>query len=209
MAGIARFISKRLKIARFWRSQKSTTGFCFIHINKCGGTSVEAFFDLPKIHDSAAQRIKKIGRSRWDNNFTFAVVRNPYARVISHYKYRLKTNQTKLKEKPLSLNQWIHAAYGEKDPKYYNKPLMFAPCFEWLSVEGEIVINKWIKLEEISSNWQEICASVGVDFEPLSNKNKTSNNTVDEAIAKLDERSIAIINRHFSIDFATFGYDKF
>ncbi len=199
-------IKKHYKINRFWHHQKNTQGFCFIHINKCGGTSVEAFFDLPKIHDTVSQRIAKIGLERWRNNFTFALVRNPYSRVLSHFKYRLKTNQTNLRSADLNVNEWIKQAYGDKNPRFYNKPQMFAPCFEWLSYNNEIFVDKWVKLENVASEWANVCAATGVEYLPLSNKNTTSNNTIENAIEQLDQSSLDIINDHFKIDFETFDY---
>lgn len=207
-----RLLSRRhrkwLRKQRFWFGQKYLDRYSFIHINKCGGTSVERFLGLPKHHDTAARRIARIGRGRWDRNYTFALIRHPYAKAVSHYRYRVKTNQTGLRDDGIELNAWIHRAYGAKDPRYYNRPLMFAPCFRWLSVDGKIVVDDVVKLEEIDERWPDICRRIARPYRPLRQKNATSGTTTQEALSLLDDESRAILNTHFAIDFAQFDYRR-
>ena len=179
--------------------------FAFIHINKCGGTSIEAALDLPKRHDTARQRRDKIGAAQWQRIPSFAVVRNPYAKVSSHYRYRVKTNQTGLGSGSMGLNEWVRRAYGEKDPECYNNPLMFAPCIDWITDEaGEIMVNLVIRLEEIDIRWHQIEALIGKTA-VLSKENATSRKE-DATEDSLNSESIQIINNHFKKDFETFGY---
>lgn len=179
--------------------------FAFIHINKCGGTSIEKALDLPKIHDTARQRRDKIGAARWEQIPSFTLIRNPYSKVCSHYRYRVKTNQTGLGSDRIGLNEWINRAYGEKDPKYYDKPLMFAPCIDWITDEaGNIMVDLVIRLEEIDISWYQIEALIGKAAD-LSTANATSSKQGDTEDS-LDTKSIAIINDHFKKDFDTFGY---
>lgn len=131
--------------------------FAFIHINKCGGTSIEAALDLPKIHDTARQRRDKIGAARWERIPSFALVRNPYAKVASHYRYRVKRNHTGLGSDSIGLNEWVHQAYGEKNPEYYDNPLMFAPCIDWITDEArEVMVDLVVRIEEIDISWHQI-----------------------------------------------------
>lgn len=190
----------------FWFKQKYVDGYSFIHINKCGGTSIERFLGLPKVHDTALRRIKRIGQERWDRNYTFALVRNPYAKVVSHYRYRLKTGQTGLGDGRIDLNEWVHLTYGDRDPRYVNKPLMFEPCFHWVSIGGRIVVDDIIRLEDIDAHWSDVCAKIGVAYEPLRTRNATAGTSTEDAIALLDARSRTIINDHFAADFAQFDY---
>lgn len=191
---------RKLKVRRVIYGQ-----FAFIHINKCGGTSIEAALDLPKIHDTARQRRDKIGAARWERIPSFALVRNPYAKVASHYRYRVQTNQTELGSSNINLNEWVRRAYGEKNPEYYDNPLMFAPCTDWITDEaGEVMVDLVVRFEEIDSNWHQIEALIGKGA-VLLKENATSRkqgNTEDS----LDSESIAIINDHFKRDFETFRY---
>jgi chondroitin 4-sulfotransferase 11 len=194
-----------LRRVRFLLRQRAAGRFVFIHINKCGGTSVEAALGIPcKIHDTARARRLKIGRRRWEEAFTFALVRHPYARAISLYKFRVRTNQTGLGDKPIALNDWVRATFGEKDPAYYDKPLMFAPCFDWLSDgNGRIIVDHAAKLEAIDAEWPTIEARTGRTA-ALPVHNASGPGPAPEA---LDPTSRRIVQGHFQKDFEEFGYE--
>ena len=70
--------------------------FIFVHINKTAGSSIEEALGLRFRHRTAGDIISEIGIAAWRKNFTFAVVRNPWDKVLSHYSYRIDTNQTGL-----------------------------------------------------------------------------------------------------------------
>ena len=91
--------------------------FVFVHLHKCGGTSIERALDqdtqwndvvlgstkygekIQKVyeekfgiykHSSAAEIKKVIGDELWNEYFTFSIVRHPIDRMVSFYEY-LKT----------------------------------------------------------------------------------------------------------------------
>ncbi|MEA1988675.1 MAG: sulfotransferase family 2 domain-containing protein, partial [Pseudomonadota bacterium] len=74
--------------------------FVFIHIGKTGGTSVEKILNIPHEHKIALDKMQEIGIDKWNSKLKFAIVRNPWDKVVSHYHYRVKTNQTQLRDKP-------------------------------------------------------------------------------------------------------------
>ena len=189
----------------FIREQRRTGTFVFIHINKCGGTSVEQALGLPKIHDTARARRDKLGAERWAAMARFSIVRHPYDKVASHYKYRIKTDQTGLAGRPVDLNEWVRRAYGDRDPAFYDKPLMFAPCRDWLvDADGTLMVDHVAKLETIDADWPKIQALIGTDA-ALPHANATRH--IARASDQLDTASRAIIAKRFAPDFEMFGYD--
>ena len=198
-------IRHRLRYFRYLIRQRRSGQYVFIHINKCGGTSVEAALGIPiKLHDTARLRRLKIGRRRWEQAFTFALVRHPYSRVISLYKFRVQTNQTGLGDKPVELNAWIRAAFGKKDPAYYDKPRMFLPCFDWVSDRsGRIIVNYIAKLETIEEQWPVIQERTG-KAAPLPLRNASGPGLGWDV---LDDEARRIIQKHFLKDFEAFGYE--
>jgi hypothetical protein len=91
--------------------------FVFVHLHKCGGTSIERALDEemqwndivlgsteygekiqklyqnrfgPYKHSSALEIKKLIGNPLWEEYFTFSIVRHPIDRIVSFYEY-LKT----------------------------------------------------------------------------------------------------------------------
>lgn len=178
--------------------------FCFVHINKCGGTSVEKALGIHvKNHDTALQHRERVGMVAWENMFTFSVVRHPYDKVCSHYRYRVKTNQTGLADGHLSLDDWVKEAYGNKNPQYYENPLMFAPCSTWLEDDkGEVIVDFVAKLEDIERDWCYIQGRLGVNT-PLGVENSTANTVRSN---ELSQNSKIILKKHFHKDFLLFGY---
>ena len=63
----------------------------FIHPSRCSGTSIEKslstglFTSIAK-HHSASSAKNLCGSDKWTNSFKFAIVRNPFDRVISMYR---------------------------------------------------------------------------------------------------------------------------
>lgn len=78
-----------------------------IHIPKCGGTTIEKilgtcspkeYYCIPKIKPDQKKslqhytylELKRDLEIDWSRFFVFSVVRNPYSRIVSEYKYRKK-----------------------------------------------------------------------------------------------------------------------
>jgi hypothetical protein len=97
-----------------------TKYFCpysFIHINKTGGSSIEKALHAPLIHETALTFRERIGRRRWEERFSFAIVRNPWDRAVSHFHYRKMTNQTGLRNTPMGFKDWLKRVYIERSPE--------------------------------------------------------------------------------------------
>ena len=195
----------RLRYYDYLLRQRLGGRYVFIHINKCGGTSVEAALGIPvKIHDSARVRRQKLGASRWDDAFTFAVVRHPYSRLISLYKYRILTNQTALGQRPIGINDWLREIYERRNPAYHDKPLMFAPCFDWVSdAGGRIIVDYLGRLETIGEDWPLIQARTGsTAVLPVRNASGAG-----PGWDVLEPATRSLIQQHFAKDFEVFGYE--
>lgn len=200
---LRQFFPARSAAELYLDAQARSGTFAFIHINKCGGTSVEKALGLPKIHDTAQQRRSRVGDDRWAQMFSFALVRHPFDKVCSHYRYRVKTNQTGLGDTPLPLNEFVRRAYGERDPRLYDKPLMFAPCLAWLTdTSGAMMVTHVARLEDIATEWPLICAQIGRDV-PFPQANRTERGTTG---SELSPENKVLIRDLFAADFDAFGY---
>ena len=196
----------RLRCWRYLLEQRLAGRYVFIHINKCGGTSVEAALGIPKMHDTALARRRKIGSRRWEQAFTFAIARHPFDKAVSLYRYRLRTNQTGLGTNPIKLNDWVRRTFQEKDPAYYDQPLMFAPCFTWVSdTRGDVIVDYIARLETIDADWPIIQERTG-ERAALPKRNSARGER-PAARDALDVDARRILQAHFRPDFETFGYD--
>ena len=71
--------------------------FVFIHMSKTGGTSIVSIFgEAFQKHNTSKEVIEIIGKKKWNEVYKFSVVRNPWDRAHSWYKFRVKHNQQKI-----------------------------------------------------------------------------------------------------------------
>lgn len=179
--------------------------FVFIHINKCAGTSVGKALGLPKKqHLTALEVIAEIGEPAWREAFKFTIVRNPWDKVVSHYKHRIKTNQTRMGEQPITFKDWVAATYsGRREPAYYDQPKMFQQQVEWLKNRKDKVEIDYVgRFEDMSGSFAEIARRIGVDA-TLPHLNRTESS---DFRSYYDDATIGMIARWFADDIAQFEY---
>ena len=180
------------------------SNYVFIHINKCAGGAIEAALGLKRLHMTAEEYINVLGREKWDNTFSFSFVRNPWDKVVSHYHYRVATNQTELGENSMDFNEWVRLSYEENDPYYYDQPLMFMPQIQWLTDnEGKIVANHIGRFENLQLDFDEVCTKIGVKPPPLPHVRKTVRGNYKEYY---NPKTREIIAKWFAQDIEEFGY---
>ena len=149
--------------------------FAFVHINKTGGTSIAQAIGLKrKVHYTACELKQMMGGSKWKKAYKFSFVRNPWYKVVSHYKYRVQTNQTMMREIPIDFSDWVKVTYSpNKDSYYYNKPRMFMPQVEWLRDEkGKICFDMIGRFEYLESDFRKLVKLLGIDVN-LPHLNRT------------------------------------
>lgn len=202
----------RKKIFRFLqqnsRSQIRKGGkrdFIFIHINKTAGTSVSKTIGLhSKQHLTVKQIIDIVGQDAFANCYKFCFVRNPWTRVVSHYNYRVKTNQTMMVDKQINFKDWVRVTYGHpKDPFYYDIPQMFQPQVEWIKdYNGKIACDFIGRFESLVDDFEKIKSAIGISCE-LPHLNRTYKINLRDYF---DEGTIEIIAEWFNEDIRIFDY---
>lgn len=177
----------------------------FIHINKTGGTSVSDALGLNKSHLTVKEIIDLIGEENFESSYKFAAVRNPWDKVLSHYKYRVKTNQTDLGTKTIPFPEWVVKTYGKnKDPFYYDKPKMFQPQVDWLKdYHNRINVNEIMKFEDLSKEFEKVSKHLGLHIN-LPHLNRTTKTNYKEFY---DDHSKSIITDWFAEDLDIFNYE--
>lgn len=183
----------------------SAKPFVFVHINKTGGSSIEQALARPLAHKTAREYIAEMGWLAWQQHYTFSVVRNPWDKVVSHYHWRIHTNQTALAERPLAFSEWVKRAYGEQDPVYYDKPKMFMPAIDWLVDEsGQLVVKKIARFEHLAQDFQSICETLGIQRKlphlkktPREHYHHCYDDESQQIIADWFKRDIELFDYHF------------
>ena len=183
----------------------------FIHINKCGGTSIKKVLSnkpgvvIPK-NDNL---IKMSNSDLWSSYNKFTIIRNPYSRILSLHgmlnrqnkKYNLDdvlkiiTNDNiAYKNTPLNGNSYIKRHGLKLTHPHYS-----------IYKNGEIIVDHIFKLENINFDWVEIQKMLPIKDElPILNKSKFYS---EKDFNLFNKDQIILINEYFKDDFITFNYN--
>ena len=181
-------------------NHKYRSDFNFIHINKCGGTSItNAIGQKYKLHDLAIERRIYLGH-KWEKAFNFSVVRNPYSRIVSLYNYQIKNNYINQNIK-LSLYDWIEKFFIQDTGRQSQKWRMYLNQKSWIYFEDKLLVNKYYKLETIYNDWEDIIRQCKQPYRALPKLNAT-----DRGEINLTGEEMRLVNRVFKNDFEAFKY---
>lgn len=220
----------------------------FVHIPKCGGQSVEIAFlndlglgwnhrsplllrpnDDPEVgpprlaHLTYKQYIKfnYLSERLWKKYFSFTVVRNPYSRVESFYKYLGFDGAVSFNT---FVTQWL--------PKLFNGDMAWflMPQVEYFCKDdGSISVDEVVKLEKLNNKLPSLLNRVGIDITEIPHVNKSENSNEKNAgifhrfckaregvfewkwrinkDLKWSPEAIAVANALYQRDFKTLEYD--
>jgi len=136
--------------------------FCFIHIPKCGGSSICDTLecrhpDGDKQHQTLEDILTQVSVDVFNKSFSFTVIRNPWDRVVSWYHFfnTQITNKT-----DHSFNDWVLNDCpflwnsGNSKLQWMEQHRFYIDQYE---VTERVKIKKIYKLHELEQHWPEIC----------------------------------------------------
>ena len=193
----------------------------FIHIPKCGGTTIEGLFEQLKFDTFLAPKDYREVRKylklppthfdismienmfRLDAIYSFAIVRNPYDRILSDYKWaKTRTNNTQFFQK-MSFEEFCFHCFKEYSNNSGYLANHITPQHQFVSNN----VNKVFKLERgLEAAVEEVFTDIGVQLNQKLVLNKV-NATADEAI-QVNQKTKDSIYEFYEEDFKIFGYEK-
>ena len=177
--------------------------FEFVHINRTGGTSIVKALGLPFEHKTALEIIGRMGQAQWDKRFSFAFVRNPWDKVVSHYHHRVQINLTELGVKTIPFNTWVGETYRDQNPAYYDPPLMFAPQLDWISgQDGALLVDFVGRFERLEADFSAVAGRIGRSVS-LPHLNSSIHKRYREYY---NDEAATIVAAWFRNDIDAFGY---
>jgi hypothetical protein len=225
----------------------------FVHIPKAAGSSVEDLFlrDLNLNFQNAHSLLignsfnKNLGprqfahltakeytdlsfisKKLFDEYFKFSIVRNPYDRLYSTYKY-LRFDQL------ISFDSFVttklNGVFKNKRESYFYKPQ-----YEYLYNEDKLLVDFVGKLDSFDDDMCHVKIRLNLESLPIVHKNKSSNRKTNistkvkniikvfindrdlikhinfkvDTIKVLSEESIGKVNKVYHNDFIHFNYNK-
>ena len=176
----------------------------FVHINKCAGTSIQHALNIPFNHESALDKLNRLGERRFHEAYRFTVVRNPWDRLVSQYAHRVKMNTTCLGDQHISFADWAYETLERKNPKYRDVETMFQTQCQWISdSSGRLLINRIIAFEKLSEGFQIVCDEAGVAANLPHMKISKRSSYLDYYS---DSSIVELVGDHFADDVRIFGY---
>jgi len=184
--------------------------FIFIHITKCGGTSVQNALEkyggeylwnrdeMKKenhqyMHPKHVLAEKYSLTKHWKNSFKFTFIRNPWSREISTYFYGKKMNKSRgtFEEHLTSI-------------EFNNYPLHHGNQYNWLlSHNGKMELNFIGRLENFQEDFDVISDRIGIPQQKLPHKNKTKHKHYTEYY---NDETKQIVAEKYARDIEYFGY---
>ena len=150
----------------------------FVHVPKTGGNSVTTALNAisptapgrlyPTLskHSKAHEVRAAVGDEIWDRYFSFAIVRNPWDLMVSSYHWWLQKARKWRKfdvdvrriEAMDGFSEYIQSEYGTT--MINRRP---GAVYDWISADGEVIVDHVGKLENMPQEWAHICQCLGID----------------------------------------------
>lgn len=187
----------------------------FMHIPKTGGASIGQLCASIGIgiigHDLRNPNYISLAQYRRSRAeiFSFAIVRNPWDRLVSAYHFLhkggLNPNDSKDADKYVThysgFNEFVSGAF--KDDAILAQ-LHFRPQYEWISDEDGVIADYVGRFEELQLHVSAYLALAGLPDYKLQHVNKATHKHYQQYYSKA---SIDIVGDVYSRDIQLFGYE--
>lgn len=170
--------------------------FIFIHIPRCGGSAITKalrqfgqFYSFGN-HVSANQTKDRVGIETFENSFTFSIVRNPFERLVSLYRYICRDSTHHLHKNLIQYKSFVEFV---SKLRLQHNCLRDTQCSYVQNVDGENLVDFVGRFENLEEDFRIICKKIGVEaslgIKPDIPKyqdwyDKTAMRIVDEVYAK-------------------------
>lgn len=153
-----------------------------------------------------ARRFRRRYRRVWSEARSFAVVRNPYDKVISAWQYLPALRQLSL-EDALTIampKKSLLRRYEDQYIRMNHDYVHFAqPQSDWLcDYRGNIIVDEILRYEQLEAYWHDFAERhrLGVGVLPVLNKG------IRRADAPISRKAMQVVARKFRKDFVRFAY---
>ncbi len=189
----------------------------FVHVPRTGGTSIERAFGAEEYegkHRTARELRDALGTSRWNRYFKFSVVRNPWARAVSYYRWRGQRGKEALGR---SFDQWIELVLRPDftpDPGGDRRPQVALSDFRRAvgtqldmvaDADGTLLVDAIVRFERLQTEFDAICGRAGLEQRELPQVNQLSYDREDYR-RFYGPRSAHLVADHYRRDIDSFGY---
>ena len=192
---------------------KEDLKYTFVHIPKTAGKSISAYLmrhssKCYTIHEKSHATIEELRNTSQDLGFTFAVVRNPYSRVVSLYKYLFEDNINKVLESSIPYFQhkpdlsWYKKLHQEYPKLSFSRFIHRLPYMPLAKEQYKFLpVDKIMHFETIENDFKFIQKklSTGESLYKFNNTNNKSwktyyTNDTAEKVYDIYKKDFEILN---------------
>ena len=177
--------------------------FIFVHINKCGGTTIDTLFTGRFAGHKKAFEYKQSTPNTFDNYFKFTFVRNPWDRVVSFYHYQIKRNWDFYPfNETISFDNFVKNWMRRMRRQ---TPLATHPCYDWISDKDDnLLVDFTGRFENFQEDFNIVCDKIGIPQQELPYKNKSKHKHYTEYY---DDETRSIVAEKYAKDIEYFNYE--
>lgn len=128
----------------------------FIHITKTGGASIQ---NIIQHLDNVVLAHHHPIKPEDEQYTTFAVVRDPYARVESMYNF-YKYRRNVVVEN--TFEGFVNNIKHYQNVSHGGTLMAFKPCFNYLSINGELKVSKVLRFENLRNDYIDFASTYGL-----------------------------------------------
>lgn len=199
--------------------------FIFVHIPKCGGTSIEENigfnfeknigFDFEKQNNIKGKHTKYFRLSDYEHLlgdsisefFTFSLIRNPWERMVSNYNSDIISSNVTIdgkntieEKKDISFEEYLNLVLNKKIDNYV---VNYKSWYNGNKYKSDYIC----KLENIQSDFSYVCGRLGIDNRQLEHVNKTDYTYNKDYRSYYNNETKDLIYKSFKYEIMKFKYD--
>lgn len=156
-------------------------------------------FNLSHLTYQEIQLLNLMSTKKLEDIVKFTVVRNPYDRVVSSYKYLKQTGRINSK----TLKEFIEDYYVSDDLNHNDRAHKRMQLDYLKDVNGNIVINEILRFENLAEDFNAFIRKYKIDTTPLSHFGKSNRKNYRNYY---DAETQIIVSDFFREDINYFGY---
>lgn len=190
--------------------------FIFIHIPKTGGTSIENAFKKRiksnRKHLTVSDYENEL-ESDIEKYFIFSVIRNPWDKLISYWKYRQGERHAPIDGKITRFDDWLKfiSSLNLDDLRGKTQKSNIPDFRMGLDLQFNSLINKQnkinvnlVRFENLQNDFNTICDKIGIKRHHLPHINKSRHKHYTEYY---NEETKQIVAETYAKDIEYFGYN--
>ena len=175
--------------------------FIFIHPNRCGGNSVEYFFqNYIKTDHTTLKKYQKKYPNKYSNYFKFGFARNPFDRLVSLYHGRVQGKMVPIDDELAKYSFKESVKLGDKGVMKYCKSFT---DFWFTNKNGYIAMHFIGRFENYQKDFNRVCKYLRIPQQKLPHKNKSKHKHYTEYY---DDEAREIVAEKYAKDIEYFGY---